>query len=150
VGSNLKLPEVLAAIVRTQIDKIDEWNRKRHENAKMYTELFGKASLPIQLPPEPAWAEPAYCHFVIKVESDSRRQLMHYLYSQGIEAECHYPTAIHEQRPIGEASGYKAGDFPIAERDASRVISLPVGLHMTAGKIQYVVDKVEEYFIKAR
>ena len=132
------------------IDKIDDWNRKRYENAKMYSALLGKAALPIQLPSEPAWAEPAYCHYVIKVESDRRRQLMHYLYSQGIETKCHYPKAIHEQRPIGEATGHKTGDFPIAERDASRVISLPVGLHMTLETIKYVVDKVEEYFIKAR
>jgi len=149
VGSNLKLAEVMVAIVRTEIDKIDDWNRKRHENAKMYSALFGKAALPIQLPFEPAWAEPAYCHYVIKVPSNSRRELMQYLYSQGIEAKCHYPKASHEQLPVEEAGGCKTGDFPIAERDASRVMSLPVGLHMTPDKIRYVVDKVEEYFKKA-
>jgi dTDP-4-amino-4,6-dideoxygalactose transaminase len=143
-GFQFHMPEAMSAIGRMQVPMIDKWNSQRRKNAALYTAILGDASLPVQLPVEPEWATPAYLHYVIKV--DGRDKLRDHLSAAGIETKRIYPIPIHFQPPVKKVTGYKAGDFPVAERDAARVLALPVGIHMTEEMITYVAEEVIRFY----
>jgi dTDP-4-amino-4,6-dideoxygalactose transaminase len=68
-----------------------------------------------------------------------------YLAKQGIGNGIFYPSPLHLQDCFKEL-GYRAGDFPVAERLAASVLSLPIYPELTAGQIEYVTKKVLEFY----
>ena len=80
-----------------------------------------------------------YHNYVIT--TDDRDGLMAHLAERGVETKIHYPVLLHLQ-PAASSLGYKAGDFPVAERIVARMVSLPIYSKMTDTDIGRVVDAV--------
>jgi dTDP-4-amino-4,6-dideoxygalactose transaminase len=120
-GYNGRLDAIQAGILQVKLKHLPEWTEKRRAAAARYRELFaGSAIAP---PHEPTWAKAVYHLFVVRVPN--RDDLMKQLGSVGIGTAIHYPIPLHLQDAYKGLS-YANGDFPVAERVAAGIVSLPM------------------------
>ncbi|OLD11101.1 MAG: hypothetical protein AUI93_05600 [Crenarchaeota archaeon 13_1_40CM_3_52_10] len=142
IGYTSRLNTVNAAIGSVQLRKLDGWNKVRREMANLYRrELSGIEG--VELPPaETAKETPVYHLFVI--QSERRDQLAAHLEKNGVEAAIHYPVPIHLQAPYRATYGYSEGSFPVAERLAEQVLSLPIHPGITEEQVRTVSRLVRE------
>jgi dTDP-4-amino-4,6-dideoxygalactose transaminase len=124
-GYNSRLDELQAALLRAKLPKLDEWNDRRRAVAKKY--LHHLAALPeLILPSVPDWAEPVWHLFVVR--HPQRDALQKELGKAGIGTLIHYPIPPHRSNAyVAEFAGAR---FPLAERMAETVLSLPMGPHL--------------------
>ncbi len=146
IGFTARLNTVNAAIGRVQLKKLDEWNEKRRSVARLYNWLLSDVE-EISLPPaETSHVQPVYHLYVIK--TNQRDQLKNHLESRGIQCGIHYPIPIHLQPIYQQEFGYKKGDFPISERLANEVLSIPMYPDMDRTAIEQVSQVIHEFFGK--
>lgn len=133
-GFNSRLDELQAALLRVKLPRLDAWNDHRRRIAARYDDkLVGIPGL--ALPRAPQWAEPVWHLYVVR--SERRAELMAALDKAGIGSLIHYPIPPHLQRAYADL-GLSKGAFPLAEKLADTVLSLPMGAHMP----ETVVDQV--------
>lgn len=137
-GYNSRLDELHAAQLRVKLKVLDAWNARRTELAGLYGELLAGTEL---LPSVPAWAEPAWHLYVVR--SGRRDALQRRLQEAGIGTLIHYPIPPHLQRAYADL-GYAKGDFPLAERIADEVLSLPMGPHLAPEAVEQVCAVIRE------
>jgi dTDP-4-amino-4,6-dideoxygalactose transaminase len=145
LGLNSRLSELQAAFLRAKLPKLAEWNERRALIARRYMERLNGVS-DIALPSVPSWAEPAWHLFVIR--TTRRDELQQYLSTHGVGTQIHYPVPPHLSRAYS-ASGWKRGDFPLAEKFAEEVLSLPIGPHISLDQVDYVCERVREFFAQS-
>jgi dTDP-4-amino-4,6-dideoxygalactose transaminase len=141
-GYNGRLDAIQAGILRTKLKYLPGWNRKRRENAWNYNELLSSQVDGVTLPHEPSWARAVYHLYVIRVQN--RDQLREHLAQAGIATQVHYPTPLHLQKAY-VGLGYEEGDFPVSEKAASEILSLPMHPHLELRQQKRVVQKVLEF-----
>jgi len=134
IGWNCRLDSIQAAILSIKLARIDAWNDRRRKIARLYRE--GMAGLPLVLPAEPDGCHHVYHQFTLR--TPERDHLRRALASSGIATAIHYPAALSEQPACREW----AGDFPVAERAAREVLSLPVYPEMDDADVSRVIDAV--------
>ena len=122
-GYNGRLDALQAGILRIKLQRLAGWNGKRRECAQRYGELLAPAEGTILLPHEPAWKRAVYHLYVVRV--NDRDQLQKDLAEANIGTGIHYPVPLHLQKAYARL-GYQEGDFPVAERMAAEIISLPM------------------------
>jgi dTDP-4-amino-4,6-dideoxygalactose transaminase len=144
LGLNSRLGELQAAFLRAKLPKLAEWNRRRLALAHRYREQL-KGVGDLVLPTVPAWAEPVWHLFVIRTAR--RDALQAHLTSRGVGTQVHYPTPPHLSNAY-RGAGWKRGDFPLAEKLAGEVLSLPIGPHHTSEQIDYVCAMIADFFAK--
>lgn len=132
-GFNSRLDELHAAFLREKLRFLDEWNARRVSVANRYLDALSRTSA--VLPVVPEWSSPVWHQFVVQLADRERVQAR--LTEAGIGSLIHYPIPPHLQKAYADA-GWRAGDFPIAERMAERVLSLPIGPHISVDEVQYV------------
>jgi dTDP-3-amino-3,4,6-trideoxy-alpha-D-glucose transaminase len=137
-GTNSRLDELQAAVLRVKLAHLDAWNERRVAVADRYlTELAGLDGL--TLPAVASWAEPVWHLFVVR--SPHRERLQHLLAQAGVDTLVHYPHAPHRSPAFADA-GLPAGSLPLAERAAAEVLSLPMGPHLPADQVSRVIAAV--------
>lgn len=142
VGLNSRLSELQAAFLRVKLPHLEEWNRRRVRLADIYLkELTGVGDL--VLPHVPEWATPVWHLFVVRTAR--RDALQAHLAKAGIGTQIHYPTPPHLSKAY-HSGPWKAGDFPIAEKLAQEVLSLPIGPHHTPDQIETVCAAIRSFF----
>jgi dTDP-4-amino-4,6-dideoxygalactose transaminase len=109
--------------------------------AHRYHELFSDMS-GIVVPQEATWTKGVYHLYVVRVAE--RQALQAHLAAVGVGTGIHYPIPLHLQKAY-QYLGYKAGDFPAAERVASEILSLPMFPHLSHGQQDAVVMKTKEF-----
>jgi dTDP-4-amino-4,6-dideoxygalactose transaminase len=139
-GFNRRLDTLQAAVLRVKLGYLDDWNDARRQHAEQYDQLL--ASSPLVLPLEADYAESVYHLYVVR--TDNRDVLRSYLHERGISTGIHYPIPIHLQ-PACQELGYQRGDFPVSERCAEQVLSLPMYPELTPEFIDYVVETIEQF-----
>jgi dTDP-4-amino-4,6-dideoxygalactose transaminase len=137
-GHEARLDALQAAVLRVKLDKLDAWNARRREIAKLYRD--GLRETPLTLPPDPAGAESCYHQFVIR--SPWRNLIREALQKSDIETGIHYPVPLHLQPAYGFLR-YRRGDFPVAESIAETALSLPIHPHLSQAEGEQVVDAVK-------
>ncbi len=136
VGANSRLDELQAAFLRVRLAHLDEWNARRATNARRYLDAL--AGLPLTLPPaDDATTRSAWHHFVVRVAD--RDRVREGLAARGVETLVHYPVPRFAQ-PALASLGVATGAFPIAERLAAEVLSVPVGPHVGDDGAAQVVE----------
>lgn len=138
-GYKSRLDALQAAILRVKLKYIDEWNERRRKNALIYNKLLENSH--IRLPEEKPECKHIYYSYVIAV--DKRDDLQGYLKGKGIETAVYYPIPLH-LISIYEDLGYKEGDFPVAEKSAKTVLSLPMYPELTEEEIHFICSSVLE------
>ncbi len=141
VGLNSRMDELQAAFLREKLPSLERWNRRRGELASRY--LRGIEGLPLQVPRLPTASRPSYHLF--PVFTPRRDELAAYLRDRGIGTAVHYPLPIHLQ-PAFSFLGHRAGDFPRAERAASRALSLPLYPELRDEEAEEVVSALRDFF----
>ena len=101
----------------------------RRVAAARYRELLALAGAEITVPYQPTWARPVYHLFVVRVQD--RDELIKRLALVGIGVGIHYPIPLHLQKAY-EFRDYEKGDFPVAEKLSTEVLSLPMFPELTA------------------
>lgn len=137
-GTNSRLDELQAAMLRVKLPHLDEWNDRRRAIAARYLiELSDVDGL--ALPVVPDWADPVWHLFVVR--TPHRARLQELLTEAGIGTLIHYPVAAHRTPAFADA-GWAKGSLPLAERAADEVLSLPIGPHLTDDQVTAVVTAV--------
>jgi len=131
LGFNSRLDELQAAFLRVKLKYLDLWNERRCEITKQYSTSLKVTNL--ILPYVPEFADPVWHLYV--VASEARDELQKYLSDKGIATLIHYPIPPHMQKAYINL-GYNSGDFPIAEKLANQILSLPMGPHMSDEQIE--------------
>lgn len=142
-GYNGRLDAIQAGILGTKLKYLEKWNEKRRTIAMIYHELLDVLGEEIELPEEPTWAKSVYHLFVIRTEK--RDDLQQYLKDAGIGTGIHYPIPLHVQKAYLPLS-YKHGDFPVSEKVASEILSLPMYPQLGLDEQKYVAEKIGEFF----
>ncbi len=141
-GYTARLDTLQAIVLLRKLPHLDGWNDERRAVAASYTrELDGVGDL--RLPHVPAGSEPVWHLYVVRTESPTG--LGEHLASRGVGTGRHYPEPIHLSEAY-RSLGYARGDFPVTERIAESVLSLPIFPGMTGEEVETVVDAVKGYF----
>ena len=125
-GCNSRLDPLQAAVLGVKLRYLDEWNERRKTIAAQY--LQGLAGTGLQMPQVPNWVDPVWHLFVVR--HPQRDVLTQRLADAGVGTLIHYPIPPHKQQAYADA-GFETGAFPLAERIASEVLSLPMGPHLS-------------------
>ena len=137
-GYNGRLDSVQAGILGVKLKHLAEWTEARRQAAVRYRELFREADATLGLPYEPAWSKAVYHLFVVRTQD--REALMKHLAAAGIGTGIHYPIPLHLQKAY-LGLGYSEGDFPVAEKAAAEILSLPMFPQLQASQQQRVVSE---------
>ncbi len=139
-GVNSRLDELQAALLRVKLSHLEELNRERQQIAAAY--LSGIRNDNIRLPETREGATHVYHQFVVRTEA--REEFKAFLQTRGIDTVIHYPLPPHLAKCYGYL-GHGPGSFPIAERYADQVLSLPIFNGMTEEEIDYVIQTCNAY-----
>jgi dTDP-4-amino-4,6-dideoxygalactose transaminase len=138
-GYNGRLDAVQAGILQIKLKHLTAWNEQRRQHARYYRELLGSVE-GVVLPEEPTWTKSVYHLYVIRVPE--RDHLQNDLNEAGIGTGVHYPVPLHLQRAY-KGLGYSAGDFPVSERCAAEIVSLPMFPNLSAEQQNRVTKAVQ-------
>ncbi len=141
-GYNGRLDAIQAGLLRVKLRHLEEWNRKRREVAACYHQLFSPVAEIITPPYEPSSCNAVYHLYVVR--SKQREALRTHLAEVGIGTGIHYPVALHLQKAY-LGLGHKQGDFPIAEKVAAEVLSLPMYPQLRPDQQQRVAEEVSHF-----
>jgi dTDP-4-amino-4,6-dideoxygalactose transaminase len=145
---------------------LTDWNEKRRQKASLYNELLSRKPEPVTrnsqpethnpepatrhsspngiiTPYEPSWAKAVYHLYIIRTRK--RDELQKYLSENGIGTGLHYPIPLHLQKAYVDL-GYDEGDFPITEKIASEILSLPMFPQLTTDQQQYVSTQIKQFY----
>jgi len=134
-----RLDALQAAILSVKLRKLEGWNQKRREAAKLYDELLGSDG--IVTPAEADGVRPVYHLYVVRVKD--RDGLQKDLKEKGIATGVHYPVPLHLQ-PAYRHLGYVQGDFPVAEGAAQEILSLPIFPEINNAQITYIANEIKK------
>ncbi len=138
VGLNSRLDDFQAAVLREKLKRLDAWSNQRRQLARVYQqELKNLVEIPALPRPTGDGTDHVYHLFVIRVQD--RDRVRDELRQRGILTEIHYPVPIHRQQAF-QSLGLKEGSFPVAEKAARELISLPFFIGMTTEQQGMVID----------
>ncbi|HWH94439.1 MAG TPA: DegT/DnrJ/EryC1/StrS family aminotransferase [Baekduia sp.] len=143
-GFNRRLDTLQAALLRVKLRHLDAWNARRREHAAVYAALLERSGLTVPRPP--ADVEPVWHLYVI--EDDDRDRLRAALAQRGIQTGIHYPVPVHLQAAYADL-GLGTGSFPVTERRAARMLSLPMYPELEPAQIEDVAGAVLEHHAMA-
>jgi dTDP-4-amino-4,6-dideoxygalactose transaminase len=153
-GTNSRLDEIQAAILRVKLRHLDAGNERRRRLADVYGEALSGLA-PLTLPVEMAWGHHVYHLFVVRVgdaagpwhEAGGTRRdgLQAFLRQREIGTAIHYPEPVHRQ-PAYLDLGYGEGTLPQTERAAREILSLPMYPELPEDDARRVAAAVREFF----
>jgi dTDP-4-amino-4,6-dideoxygalactose transaminase len=127
-GYNGRLDAIQAGILTVKLRHLPEWTKRRREAAARYGEMLAEEGASEMAPFEPEWSKAVYHLYVVRVPD--REGFIRQMAEAGIGTAIHYPVPLHLQKAYGWL-GYRAGDFPVAEKVAPEIVSLPMFPQLT-------------------
>jgi dTDP-4-amino-4,6-dideoxygalactose transaminase len=141
IGENSRLDTLQASFLRIKLKHLDEWNAARRNAATIYNKtLQGVGDL--VLPTVAPYAEHIFHLYV--VQTSRRDDLLTFLKQQGVDCLIHYPIPIHLQKTY--SGRWQKGDFPITERAADRILSLPMFADISQEQIKAATSAIRKFF----
>jgi len=154
IGYNARLDEVQAAILDVKLLFLDEWNDKRIKTARQLYNNLLKGVYQVKTPIEIYNVRHVYHLYVVRAKN--REKLQAHLKSKDIDTLIHYPIPIHLQEAYSNDGynqinlGYKKGDFPVTEKCADEILSLPMYPEIKEEQVRHVADSIKEFYAKDR
>ncbi len=144
-GVNDRLQPFQAVVGARVLDTVEGLVEARIRNARQFDAgLKGLESF-IRPPRRPAGYREVYQLYL--ATATRRDELVKYLVDHEIEAKVHYPVPIHLQNAARDL-GYKRGDFPVCERQADEILTLPAHQHITKEEIDYTTSMIRKFYGK--
>lgn len=138
-GYNGRLDALQAGLLSVKLKHLRSWNAQRRKLATNYNQELHCSGAQVITPFEPSWSDAVYHLYVVRVEN--REELQADLGKSGIGTGIHYPVPLHVQKAYAHL-GYGIGAFPVTERVAPQIVSLPMFPQMTAELQRKVVEAV--------
>ena len=142
IGHNYRLEGLQAAILNVKLKHLEKWNDMRRKNAALYSKYL-KDIKQIKLPVIMDYAKHVFHLYVVLAED--RDNLQKYLGENSIYTGLHYPIPLHLQKAYSFL-GYSRGDFPVAEKCADEIISLPMYPELTEEEIKYTCEQIAKFY----
>jgi len=139
-GFNYRMTGLQGAILRVKLRHLEEWTEARRAHAAYYNQLLKDTD--VDTPTEMPYARHVYHLYVIR--SRQRDALQAALGEQKIYTGIHYPIPVHMQKAHADL-GYKQGDFPLTEKAADEILSLPMFAELLDTEIDQVCDAIKEF-----
>ncbi len=139
LGRNNRMDTIQAVVLDVKLKHLDGWNRKRQEVAQYYNRNLAGRNL--NLPFVPEYTSHIYHQYVLRAPG-SNKKFIDYLQAKGIDSRVFYPVPLHLQKCF-KYLGYKAGDFPEAEKAAKQTFTLPIYPELTQEEKNYIIAQVE-------
>ena len=136
-----RMDTIQAAVLLSRLDRLDSVIKRRRTNIELYRSLLQTG--PVFFPPCEDGQFNTFHTFVI--QADDRNALQKHLGDNGVGTVMHYPIPLHLQ-PAARALGYKTGDFPVTERQAARILSLPVHQFLSSPDIKTVSGLINGFY----
>jgi dTDP-4-amino-4,6-dideoxygalactose transaminase len=141
-GYNGRLDSIQAGWLSVKLRHLAKWNESRRILARRYHELLVEVKDAIAIPVEAAWTKGVYHLYVVRVQD--REALQAGLAEAGIGTGIHYPIPLHLQKAY-EHLNYKPGSFPVTERVAAEIVSLPLFPQLSIEQQDQVVGAVKKF-----
>ncbi len=142
IGMNSRLDTIQAVYLRAKLARLEKWNQLRRDAADRYAALLaGLEPAGLRLPGVAPGNEHVWHLYVVRVPE--RDRVLSGLAERGIGAGIHYPTPVH-LTPAYAGLGQGPGTFPVAERAAGQILSLPMHPHLTLGQQEAVAQALAE------
>jgi dTDP-4-amino-4,6-dideoxygalactose transaminase len=143
-GYNGRLDAIQAGWLSVKLHHLAKWNQSRRNLAHRYHELLEKVKDSVVIPVEAPWTKGVYHLYVVRVQD--REALQAHLAEAGIGTGIHYPIPLHQQKAY-EHLGHNAGDFPVTERVAREIISLPLFPQLLYSQQDEVISAIEQFLL---
>lgn len=145
-GYNGRLDSIQAGLLHVKLRYLSKWNTQRRERAAEYNRLLSGPDSGVTLPYEPFWSKAVYHLYVVRTED--REGLMNHLKNANIGTGVHYPIPLHLQRVYASLQ-YRIADFPVSERAAAEIVSLPMCPQLTSEQQLRVADEIQAFTVKS-
>ncbi len=139
-GYNSRLDSIKAGIANIKLKYLDKWNNRFRQIALYYRNELEDF---LEVPKENSFEKPIYHRFIIQFQK--RDDLKKFLFEKGIETKINYPIPLH-LHPAASDLEYRIGDFPVAEKQAKRILSLPIYAELSDNEVEYVVQCIKHFF----
>jgi dTDP-4-amino-4,6-dideoxygalactose transaminase len=129
-----------------KLPHLDSWSAARKRHAERYATEFARRDIgsTVVVPAEISGCHHVWNQYTVRVKNGRRDALQKHLAEAGVQTGIHYPVPIHLQ-PAYSFLGHEPGDFPEAERQAARVLSLPMFPELTEKQIMHVAETIREF-----
>ena len=144
IGVNSRLDSFQAAVLDIKLRYLDEYNKARQKAAEFYDANLGDIQ-EIQIPVRAQYSTHVFHQYTIKAER--RDALKDFLASHGIPSMVYYPVPLHVSKAYGKY-GYKNGDFPVAEKVAQQVLSLPMHSELEEEQLEFITKNIKSFYKK--
>lgn len=141
VGTNSRLDEIQAAVIRVKLKHLNEWNGLRRKHAAFYSQEL--PNLPLDLPRVERENVPNFHQFVIQVQERDRLRAV--LADREIGTAIYYPLPLPLQ-PCFSYLGYRKEDFPEANRCSANSLALPIYPELTEQQLAHVVSSIRSFY----
>jgi dTDP-4-amino-4,6-dideoxygalactose transaminase len=141
-GGTHRLDGLQAAILSVKLARLDEWNARRRQVAGWYARLLERLPIDLVRPADGASSS----HHLAVIQATGRDEIARALAGRGIASAVHYPVPCHRQ-PIFREERFPA--FPVAERAANRLLSLPMYPHLRETDVQQVATAIAHALAEA-
>ena len=144
LGYNYRLSDIHSALGISQLNKMDQFKKRRNEIIRKYNKAFEKIEW-IEIPYQREGVDSAFHLYVLKIDFEtigkSRTKVVNILREKNIGTQVHY-IPVHTQPYYRKNFGYKWGDYPIAESYYKKALSIPLYPKMTDDDVDYVIEKI--------
>ncbi len=143
LGYNYNVTDLQAALGLAQLDRLEEFKRRRDEIIAQYDEALAEID-GVRTPPEPLESDPMYHLYAIEVSEAfgcDRREFVNAMHAENIGVQVHY-VPLHYHPHFQEEFGYEPGQFPETEQVYDGLVSLPLHAEMTKEDVSDVIDSV--------
>jgi len=141
IGGNFRMDNIQGAVLSVKLKYLDEWNKKRRENASIYNSMFAGTIVK----PQKIEQNNVSIYHQYTITAPKKDILQAYLAKQGIGSGIFYPQPLHLQDCF-KGLGYKKGDFPVAEELTESVLSLRIYQELTTEQIEHVGKTMLEFY----
>ncbi len=142
LGTNSRMDEIQAAILRVKLQHLDSWTRRRRNLAGRYSAGL-RDTADLALPITPSYAGHVFHLYVVRTRL--RNALRDYLAGTGVGTGVHYPKAVHLQ-PAYAGLNYREGACPNAEAATSEILSLPIFPQLSIHEVEQIVRMIRFFF----
>ena len=145
IGVNSRLDSMQAAILNVKLKNLDVYNKQRQNTAEKYD--AGLKDIPgISIPSRFEKSTHVFHQYTIKI-AQNREGLKEHLQEKGIPSMIYYPVPLHLSEAY-RVYGYKQGDFPVSEKIAKEVLSLPMHTELDVEQIEYICETIKEFVFR--
>jgi dTDP-4-amino-4,6-dideoxygalactose transaminase len=141
-GYNGRMDALQAGMLHVKLAHLAKWNTQRRERAAEYQRLLSAAPDAVIQPYEPSWSRAVYHLYVVR--TGDREGMMLHLKTAGIGTGIHYPVPLHLQKAYSSLN-YRRGDFPVVEKIAAEIVSLPLFPQLTTEQQARVVKEIVNF-----